>query len=204
MEAEEKKESVEQTEEKIESTEEKIEKDEKKLKKANRSVRAYQFFAIRLAVLILIVWVLFFFIIGIIRMPNTDMSPRIDAGDLMVFYRLDKSVKAQDIIVFEKDVPGIEGKQRLVGRVVAVAGDTVEISDGERLIVNGNTMIENNIFYVTPRYEGFVEYPLKLQDDECFVLVDFRNGGMDSRYFGPVTKDEIKGTVITIMRHNNL
>ncbi|MBQ6207780.1 MAG: S26 family signal peptidase, partial [Oscillospiraceae bacterium] len=35
-------------------------------------------------------------------------------------------------------------------------------------------------------------------------LADSRNGGSDSRYFGPVRRDEILGTVITILRRNNL
>ena len=179
-------------------------KAEKKMKRADRSVRSYQFFLIRLAVLLLVLWVLFFFIIGVTRMPSTDMYPRIDAGDLLVYYRLDKDVKAQDVIVIEKTVPEMEGRQRIVSRVIAVAGDRVEITDGNQVIVNGNVLVESNIFYPTPRYEGFVEYPLTLQEGECFVLSDNRNGGMDSRFFGPVKKDEIKGTVITIMRHNQL
>ena len=83
-------------------------------------------------------------------------------------------------------------------------GDTVEISEGNRLVVNGNTMIESNIFYDTPAYEGYTEYPLTLGQEEWFVLADSRNGGADSRYFGPVTRSEIKGTVLTILRRNNL
>ena len=187
-----------------EQTDEQLKKAEKKMKRADRSVRSYQSFLIRLAVLILIIWVLFFFIIGVVRMPSTDMYPRVDAGDLLVYYRLDKDVKAQDIIVIEKTVPEMEGRQRIVSRVIAVAGDKVEITDGNQVIVNGNVLVESNIFYPTPRYEGFVEYPLVLKEGECFVLSDSRNGGMDSRFFGPVKKDEIKGTVITIMRHNQL
>ena len=187
-----------------EKEKEQLKKTEKKMKRADKSVRSYQFFLIRLAVLVLIIWVLFFFIIGVIRMPSTDMFPRIDAGDLVVYYRLDKDVKAGDVIVFETDVPEMEGKQRIVSRVIAVAGDKVEITDGKQVIVNGNVLVESNIFYPTPRYEGFVEYPLTLKDGECFVLSDSRNGGMDSRYFGPVRKEEIKGTVISIMRHNQL
>ena len=179
-------------------------KTERKMKRSDKSVRSYQFFLIRLAVLVLVLWVLFFFIIGVVRMPSTDMYPRIDAGDLLVYYRLDKDVKAQDVIVIEKTVPEMEGKQRIVSRVIAVAGDRVEITDDAHVMVNGNVLVESNIFYPTSRYEGFTEYPLTLKEGECFVLSDSRNGGMDSRFFGPVKKDEIKGTVITIMRHNQL
>ena len=179
-------------------------KTERKMKRSDKSVRSYQFFLIRLGILLLVLWVLFFFIIGVVRMPSTDMYPRIDAGDLLVYYRLDKDVKAQDVIVIEKTVPEMEGKQRIVSRVIAVAGDRVEITDDAHVMVNGNVLVESNIFYPTSRYEGFTEYPLTLKEGECFVLSDSRNGGMDSRFFGPVKKDEIKGTVITIMRHNQL
>ena len=93
---------------------------------------------------------------------------------------------------------------RFVCRVVAGPGDTVEISESERLVVNGNTLIETNIFYNTPEYAGLVEYPLTLGEGQYFVLADHRSGGADSRFFGAVNADEIKGTVITILRRNNL
>ena len=71
-------------------------------------------------------------------------------------------------------------------------------------IINGNQVVEPNIFYNTPKYEGYVEFPLTLGEGECFVLADSRRGGTDSRFFGPVNRDEIVGTVITILRRNNL
>ena len=176
----------------------------KKIRRAERDVKGYQFMLLRLAVFLLVLWVLFFVIIGVMRMPSADMYPRIDSGDMVLYYRLDKDVRAQDVIVVEKEVPTLSGKQLMILRVVAVAGDTVEISEGDRLIVNGNTMIETNIFYGTPRFESQVDFPLTLQEGECFVLADSRQIGTDSRFFGPVQKDEILGTVITIVRRNNL
>ena len=126
------------------------------------------------------------------------MYPRMDAGDLLLYYRLDRDVKSQDVIVFEKN------NTRYVGRVVAVEGDEVEITDDERLSINGSIMIERGIYAKTPRFEGYTEYPLTLGKEQCFVLVDGREGGEDSRYFGPVEKQEILGTVITLLRRNNL
>lgn len=175
----------------------------RKIRRSERAVKSYQYFLLRLIVFILVLWVLFFQIVGIVVCPTADMHPRIDSGDMVLFYRLDKDVRAQDVIVLQKATEGPELKT-FVLRVVAVAGDTVEITDGERLVVNGNTMIEPDIFYATPRYEGFNEYPLTLGEGECFVLADSRNGGMDSRFFGPVHVDDILGTVITIVRRNNL
>ena len=193
---------TEQTEEKQPLTE--TQKQFKKIKRSEKSVKDYQFFVLKLAGFLLVLWVLFFVLIGIMRVPSADMYPRLDSGDMILFYRLDKDVRAQDVIVVEKEVPTLQGEQLMVLRVVAVAGDTVEISDSNSLVINGNTMIESNIFYPTPRYEGFTEYPLTLGEGECFVLADSRNGGTDSRFFGPVTRDEILGTVITVVRRNNL
>ena len=178
---------------------------EKKVVKSEKGVRHYQNFIIRLVAFILVIWVLFFKIVGITHMPNNDMYPRLDAGDMLLFYRLDKDVHSQDIIVLEKITPQSNNKREVfVGRVVAKGGDTVDLTKEGRLVVNGNTVIEPNIFYDTPRYEGFTTFPITLQQDECFVLSDSRDGGTDSRFYGPVKKSEIVGTVITVLRRNNL
>lgn len=178
----------------------------KEVTRQEKGVRAYQRFVLHLLVFLGVLWLLFFVFIGLMHMPGTDMYPRLDNGDLIMFYRLDKTPKAQDIIVLKKEEPDSAKEQIYVCRVVAVAGDTVEITKDEQLIINGNVMIENNIFTPTPLAEGkgFPEYPLTLGEGECFVLADDRKNGVDSRYFGPVEKDEIVGTVITFIRRNNL
>ena len=124
--------------------------------------------------------------------------PRISSGDLLLYYRLQQSFVSGDVIVLQKD-----GK-RYVGRVAAHGGDTVEITEDAQLSVNGSTVIENDIYYSTPRYESGIVYPVTLAEDEVFVLCDYREGAKDSRYFGPVSKYEIKGKVITIVRRSNL
>lgn len=176
-----------------------------KIRKSEKSVRRYQWFVLRLLLLIAVIWVLFFKVIGLTHMPSGDMSPRLDAGDMVLFYRLDTDVRAQDVIVIEKATPqsGSNAREMFVSRVVAAGGDTVEISGG-RLIINGSTMIEPNIYFSTPAFEGYTEYPVTLAADECFVLGDNREEAADSRYFGAVKKDEIQGTVITVIRRNKL
>lgn len=176
----------------------------KKLIRAESSVKDYQFFLLRLVFFVVVLWLLFYVFIGIVIMPTADMYPRIDAGDMVIFYRLDKDVCAQDVVAIKKEVPTLSGEQLIICRVVAAEGDTVEISSNGRLIVNGNSIIENNIFYDMEAYEDFVEYPLTLAEGEYFVLADNRRDGTDSRFFGPVQKDEILGTVFSIVRRNNL
>lgn len=171
-----------------------------RLKRRRRRIRALRSFLLRLAALAAVLYVLLFHIIGITTMPGEDMSPRLSAGDLLLFYRLDRAPKAQDIVVIDRK----DTRKRYVSRVVAGPGDTVNISDESGLQVNGNTQAETKIFYPTKPYVGQVEFPVTLGEDEYFVLADYRNGGADSRYFGPVKQEEIQGIVITVLRRNNL
>ena len=176
----------------------------KELAKEETGLKNAQRFLIYLAILLVVLWILFFKIIGITHMPTEDMSPRIDAGDLIVFYRLDRTPKFQDVVVFEKDIDGSGKKTMMIGPVMAVPGDTVDISAGNHLVVNGNSIVEPMIYTLTPRREDRVAYPLTMGEEQYFILVDSRQDGMDSRYFGPVSKDEILGMVITLVRRTKL
>ena len=167
-------------------------------KKSKKRISDFQYFCMQALVLVMIMYGLFGHIVGITSMPNDDMYPRIDSGDFLLFYRLDRAPKAQDILVFEKN------DTRYVGRVVAVGGDTVEITKEGSVKINGYSMVETNIFYETYPLDGFTDYPLTLASDECFILADQRKGTEDSRFFGPVKRSEIEGTVISIMRRTNL
>ena len=167
-------------------------------KKRKRQIREIKSFFLRLAAMIIMLYVLFGVVFGIKAMPNDDMKPRISAGDLMLYYRLENRYVANDVVVFEKD-----GKT-YVGRIVAQGGDTVEITDSASLVVNNSTMIESDIYYSTPKYDTDVTYPLTLASDEVFVLCDYRTGAKDSRTFGPVKKSEFKGKVITVVRRSSI
>ena len=155
-------------------------------------------FFTRLILMALLLWILFGKLFGITPMANNDMSPSISAGDLIFYYRMQDTLRTDDVVVFEKD-----GKQ-YVGRIVGKGGETVEITDDARLKINGSTVMETDIFYSTPRYESDVVYPVELAEDEFFILCDYREGARDSRYFGAVERNEIKGKAITILRRSSL
>lgn len=163
-----------------------------------RKLRYARAFVMEFFCVVLIIYVFFSFVFGIFVAPNDDMYPVAASGDLMMYYRLDKDVLSKDIIFFEED-----GVMR-TARVIARGGDTVDITEDGGVIVNGNTIIETNIHTPTYRYEGYIDYPVKLGEDECFVLCEARNGTEDSRYFGPVHKSMIKGTTILVLRRNSL
>ena len=155
-------------------------------------------FFTRLVFLVVLLWILFGWVFGLTAMQNDDMIPRVSAGDLLLYYRLENSWIAGDVVVFEK-----EGEQ-YVGRIVAVDGDTVEVPEDAQLVINGSYVAESDIYYSTPRYESDVTYPVELENIQVFILCDYREGARDSRYFGPVEESEIKGKVITIIRRSEL
>lgn len=155
-------------------------------------------FLMRLLLLALILWVLFGVVYGIAPMKDDAMMPRISAGDLLLYYRLENELYNSDVVVFEKD------DVQYTGRIVARGGDSVEITEDSELMVNGSIVIENDIYFKTPKYEDNVSYPLVLGADQVFVLCDFREGAKDSRYFGAVSLTEIKGKVITVLRRSGL
>jgi signal peptidase I len=89
-----------------------------------------------------------------------------------------------DVIVFE--VPHEE--EPLIKRVVALPGETIEIRD-EAIYVNGQQLSES--WATQP---GGPDYPATtLPPLHVFVLGDNRANSRDSRYFGPVSRDQIIG-----------
>ena len=152
----------------------------------------------RLVFLAALVYIIFGVIFGITPMKNKDMSPKINAGDLMLFYRLENNFSIRDVVIFEKD--GVS----YTGRIIAKDGDTVEITNEAEVKVNGSLLAENDIYYSTPMYDNNVSYPVTLRENQYFILCDYREGAKDSRYFGAVEMEEIKGKVITIIRKNEL
>lgn len=175
-----------------------INQKDKRTQQPQNGMAVIRSFLVRLAMLVVLLAVLFGVVFGITPMANADMQPSICAGDLMLYYRLEKDLNSDDVVVFKKD------GETYTGRIVAKGGDTVEITSDSELKVNGSIVVENEIYYSTPQYDTDVQYPISLEEKEYFILCDSREGAKDSRYFGPVTQKEIKGKVITIIRRSGI
>ncbi len=79
-------------------------------------------------------------------------------------------------------------------RIVAIAGDSVCFRRG-RVYVNGGELTEP---YLSPNTPTFANSSAREQTFVCgkndyFVLGDNRMKSVDSRYFGPVPRDNILG-----------
>lgn len=155
------------------------------------------YFLIKLTLIVLAVTLIFTFMFGIIRYNSNNMSPAMLEGDLIIFYRLDKEYKASDPVVVRYN-----GEYQ-VQRVIAVAGDTVDITD-EGLMINGAYQNETRIYTETWRYTEGIDFPLTVPEGEIFVLSDNRTNAVDSRLYGTVRIKDTCGSVISVLRRRNI
>lgn len=137
------------------------------------------------------------FLFGLFQSPDESMMPAVREGDLIVYYRLQKSYAAGDLIVVN------DGTQKEVRRVVAVAGDKVEFSE-DGLVVNGYRQSEDKIYTQTLPFSQGITYPVTVQEGQVFVMGDNRPESKDSRLYGPVDiKSGTEGEVMTVVRRRN-
>lgn len=107
------------------------------------------------------------------------------------FIYMISSPKRGDVIVF---LPyGNTNTHYYTKRVVALPGETVEITDG-RLYIDGY-VAESQDKYDFMEDAGMAATPILLGENEYFVLGDNRNSSEDSRSgnIGPVNKENIIG-----------
>lgn len=143
-------------------------------------------------------FVLFFCVFRILPVSGQDMAPALKNGDLEVVFSLSDTYKNNDVVVYQED-----GQYR-TGRIIALPGDSVQITSDEQVMVNNALLTESYIFCSTPAYDSGVSYPVTLNDGEYFILADNRQDAMDSRYYGPVNKEQIVGQVVLAIRSADL
>ncbi len=82
---------------------------------------------------------------------------------------------------------------RLVKRVIATAGDEVDIRDG-KVYLNEEELSEPYVKGLT--YQREQPFPLKLKDGEFLVLGDNREVSKDSRTFGVIDRRQVEGKAV--------
>ena len=152
---------------------------------------------IRIVVIVVICALIATFLYGFHRNTDPDMSPMVKDGDLVLFYRLDKNYAIGDLLVLS-----YMGKQQ-IRRVVAKAGDTVDITESG-LIINDAIQQEALIYQETMRYDDGIDFPITIPEGQVFVLGDARENATDSRIYGPVDIEHTLGSVITVIRRRSL
>lgn len=152
------------------------------------------FLFLKIVIFLSLLALMFLFVFGIYRCSDNMMSPAFKDGDLAIYYRLQKEYQPSDMVIIEKN------GETQIRRIVAKSGDTVEIT-AEGLKINGYLEQETGIDTDTfPDTEG-ISFPITVGREEYFVLGDNRTNTKDSRIYGTVETEEIKGIVIILLRH---
>lgn len=152
-----------------------------------------QVVAISLAIIIPVRYFLIqpFYVKGASMEPNFFDHEYLIIDELSYRFRIPSR---GDIVVFH--YPN-DPKNYFIKRVIALPGETVEISGGQVKVYNDKNpngiVLDENVYLDDVYTSGTRTETLKT--NEYFVLGDNRSSSLDSRYFGPVNKSAIVGRV---------
>lgn len=152
-------------------------------------------FFIKIGITAIVIVVLLTFICGVYVNHSNSAYPMLKDGDLCITYKLADLVKG-DEIAYVRD-----GKIKF-GRIVAVAGDTIDISE-DTITVNGMGVFEDTV-YPTTSEGSSISYPYIVSADTVFVLNDYRDDITDSRTYGGIPLSDTKGKVVLVLRRRGI
>jgi signal peptidase I len=140
--------------------------------------------------------------------PSGSMLPTIQIGDHLFVNKLAygmhlpfigrelaqwRPLQRNDIVVFTSPV---DRNIDLIKRVVAVAGDTVEVRN-KKLFINGEAVPDPHATFTDPNAHSAVPRdnfgPVTVPPGKFFVMGDNRDQSYDSRYWGFADEADVKG-----------
>ena len=144
------------------------------------------------AVLVLLAVALAVLVFEPFTVRSSSMTPTLHTGDQVLAERLTPRfghLERGDLVVFTAPAT----RALMVKRVVALAGDRVGLADG-RLVVNGHRRAE--AYVDLGSVDGVYFGPEVVPAGSVFVMGDDRADSVDSRDFGPVPLDRVRGRVL--------
>jgi len=160
--------------------------------KKKRKGGILEFLVIMLVAFVLVFGFIRPFVVEAFRIPSASMVPTLKVGDRVLankfIYRFTEPARG-DVVLF--DSVEASSDDTLIKRVAGVEGDEIRVQGGA-LFVNGETQNEPYLNQYVP--DQSTPYgPETVPRDHVFVLGDNRGNSGDSRVFGPVPVENIKG-----------
>jgi signal peptidase I len=186
------------------------------VRKRKSVVREY---AEAIAIAILLALVIRTLIVQAFTIPSGSMMDTLLVGDYIL---VNKFLYGPELPVTDYRLPGLrqphrgdiivfkypqDEKRDFIKRVVGTPGDTVQVR-GQQVLINGQTLEEpyarrnpSALSHTgSPSFCGYAYAcePLQVPADSYFVMGDNRDNSQDSRYWGFVKRDKIKGKAFLI------
>ncbi|BBF43040.1 signal peptidase I [Lachnospiraceae bacterium KM106-2] len=136
------------------------------------------------------------FVIGNVRVEGGSMLNTLKEDDRLVLEKITyyhENPSRYDIVVFKPTAyPG----KYFIKRVIGLPGETIQVMNGD-VYINGKKIKENYLDQKTVD-GGLAAQPIKLGEDEYFVMGDNREISRDSRRedVGLIHKSQIQGKVV--------
>ncbi len=148
---------------------------------------------VRGAIIGLIIMVLVAIFIKPIIVQGSSMEPTINNKDYLLISRQAYKIgepERGDIVVF----PHQQGSEDTlyIKRVIALPGDHLKIKNGKVYI--NNKMQDEEYLKDGTKTSGNIDYTIP--EGEIFVMGDNRENSSDSRFFGTVSIEDVKGKVL--------
>ncbi len=149
------------------------------------------------------------FIVQAFKIPSSSMEPTLLVGDHLLvnkfiygiripytdikFFQYKKPQRGDIIVfIFPKD-----RRKDFIKRVIGTEGERVEIIHN-KIYIN-NKLIEDPWGHFTMPRSSIEDYgPVKVPEDSLFVMGDNRDNSQDSRFWGFVKNNEVKGKAFII------